>query len=157
MLKDHNLPVMINDKIFWNNYNNYGKVVNFVMQSTYKVVDNSEIHISYYIIVKDKLNNIFILSEFDEINGYEHDGFFHKDDLKSYDWMISLYAKYTDKEYYVTLKDNSVHIINSCKYKLNNYIYGNENNYLPLDYDFEYTKFATKSRVILESEIISAK
>jgi len=161
MLANHNLPIEIGDRIYWDNYKSYGTVIDFIMNGYYKVVDFDQIHIWYRVKVKDCNNNIHYLSAYNDICAYskKSDGNIIEDDFVQYDWHIARYAKYSDGEYKVKLNDGSEHIINFCHYRLNNHNYGHNrlDNILPLDYNFEYRKFATNNRIILESEIISAE
>jgi len=159
MLANHNLPINIGDMIYWDNYKSYGEVIDFVMVGYYKVVDFYQIHIWYEVVVKDNNSNITYLTENDGICAYSNQECIVESDFTQYDWHIGRQGKYSGGEYKVELKDGSEHIINTCHYKLNNHKYGHEikDNSLPLDYDFEYKKFATNSRIILESEIISAE
>lgn len=160
MLANHNLPIEIGDTIYWNNYNFYGTVIDFIAVGYYKVVDFDQIHIWYQVVIKNNNDTIEYLTGHDGICAYsKSDGNIVEDDFTQYDWHIGRYGKYSDGEYKVKLVDGNEYVINSCHYKLNNHKYGYErkDNSLPLDYDFEYKKFATNQRVILESEIVSVE
>ncbi len=97
MLANHNLPIDIGDIVYWNNYNSFGNVIDFIALGYYKVVDFDQIHVWYQVVVKDNNNNLVYLTEHNEICAYSKaDGnvietlIMFKIELKAIDLLLDL-------------------------------------------------------------------